>query len=263
MPRWCEDGTRRASDSFCEPAAWAGPFGEPLPEPRGPVRVQAFGAGDLAEVRKLVAVRARAAGLTASRARRPRAGGQRGGLEQHPPRRRRGHAPHLERGDTLLCEVQDRGRLRDPLAGRRRPDFTELGGQGLWITNQVCDLVQLRSFADGSAVRIHMRTRLTRATVRTRARAESEDQRLNRNLDQLLQELRVVLPGVQVLFAFLLAVPFSVALRRCRRLRARRLLRRAAALSARRSRCSWRRRSSIASSSGASRSATSSISEAP
>jgi uncharacterized protein involved in cysteine biosynthesis len=38
---------------------------------------------------------------------------------------------------------------------------------------------------------------------------ETEKQRLNRNLDQLLQELRVVLPGVQVLFAFLLAVPFS------------------------------------------------------
>ena len=38
---------------------------------------------------------------------------------------------------------------------------------------------------------------------------ETEDQRLNRNLEQLLQELRVVLPGVQVLFAFLLAVPFS------------------------------------------------------
>jgi O-antigen/teichoic acid export membrane protein len=39
--------------------------------------------------------------------------------------------------------------------------------------------------------------------------SESEDQRLNRNLDQVLQELRLVLPGVQVLFAFLLAVPFS------------------------------------------------------
>jgi hypothetical protein len=39
--------------------------------------------------------------------------------------------------------------------------------------------------------------------------SESEDQRLNRNLDQVLQELRIVLPGVQVLFAFLLAVPFS------------------------------------------------------
>ena len=43
----------------------------------------------------------------------------------------------------------------------------------------------------------------------TEPEPESEKQRLNRNLDQLLQELRVVLPGVQVLFAFLLAVPFS------------------------------------------------------
>jgi cation transport ATPase len=38
---------------------------------------------------------------------------------------------------------------------------------------------------------------------------ETEDQRLNRELDQLLQELRVAMPGVQVLFAFLLAVPFQ------------------------------------------------------
>jgi MFS family permease len=38
---------------------------------------------------------------------------------------------------------------------------------------------------------------------------ETDKDRLNRNLDQLLQELRVVIPGVQVLFAFLLAVPFS------------------------------------------------------
>lgn len=38
---------------------------------------------------------------------------------------------------------------------------------------------------------------------------ESAQERLNRNLDQLLQELRVALPGVQVLFAFLLVVPFN------------------------------------------------------
>ena len=40
-------------------------------------------------------------------------------------------------------------------------------------------------------------------------REETEDQRLDRNLGELLQELRVALPGVQVLFAFLLAVPFQ------------------------------------------------------
>lgn len=40
-------------------------------------------------------------------------------------------------------------------------------------------------------------------------RAESEYERLDRNLTELLQELRVALPGVQVLFAFLLTVPFT------------------------------------------------------
>lgn len=38
---------------------------------------------------------------------------------------------------------------------------------------------------------------------------ETERERLERNLDQLLQGLRVALPGVQVLFAFMLTVPFS------------------------------------------------------
>jgi hypothetical protein len=40
-------------------------------------------------------------------------------------------------------------------------------------------------------------------------RDETEGERLDRNLAELLQELRVALPGVQVLFAFLLAVPFQ------------------------------------------------------
>jgi O-antigen/teichoic acid export membrane protein len=40
-------------------------------------------------------------------------------------------------------------------------------------------------------------------------RVESEQERLDRELDQLLTELRVAMPGVQVLFAFLLAVPFQ------------------------------------------------------
>jgi hypothetical protein len=38
---------------------------------------------------------------------------------------------------------------------------------------------------------------------------ESNEDRHNRELIELLNELRVALPGVQVLFAFLLAVPFA------------------------------------------------------
>jgi hypothetical protein len=40
-------------------------------------------------------------------------------------------------------------------------------------------------------------------------RQETEQERVDRNLEELLGELRVALPGVQVLFAFLLVVPFS------------------------------------------------------
>ena len=153
-----QDGTRRPSHAFCDFAA-AALFAEPLPEPRGPVAGRAFGAGELAAVREFVSRRARAAGLSASRcddlvlaanevaSNSVRHGGGRGDL-----RIWREH-------ETLLCEVRDGGRLDDPLAGRRRPDLMEIGGHGLWIANQVCDLVQLRSFPEGSAVRIHMRTR--------------------------------------------------------------------------------------------------------
>ncbi len=42
---------------------------------------------------------------------------------------------------------------------------------------------------------------------------ETEKERLDRNLMELLGELRVALPGVQVLFAFLLAVPFQARFR--------------------------------------------------
>ena len=40
-------------------------------------------------------------------------------------------------------------------------------------------------------------------------RNETPDERADRNMNELLQELRVAIPGVQVLFAFLLAVPFQ------------------------------------------------------
>jgi hypothetical protein len=40
-------------------------------------------------------------------------------------------------------------------------------------------------------------------------RNKEDQERLNRQMTELLNELRVAMPGVQVLFAFLLAVPFQ------------------------------------------------------
>jgi hypothetical protein len=45
--------------------------------------------------------------------------------------------------------------------------------------------------------------------VSERQTGEDKEERLNRELIEFLNELRVVLPGVQVLFAFLLTVPFT------------------------------------------------------
>ena len=59
---------------------------------------------------------------------------------------------------AVICEVRDGGRIDDPLVGRRRPAATARGGRGLWLVNQVCDLVQIRSTPDGNVVRLHMRS---------------------------------------------------------------------------------------------------------
>jgi anti-sigma regulatory factor (Ser/Thr protein kinase) len=54
----------------------------------------------------------------------------------------------------LLIEIQDGGRIEEPLAGRVRPLTTQQGGRGLWMANQLCDLVQIRSGKDGTTVRL-------------------------------------------------------------------------------------------------------------
>jgi anti-sigma regulatory factor (Ser/Thr protein kinase) len=61
-----------------------------------------------------------------------------------------------EENGSFLCEVRDDGRIGDPLAGRDRPQDVRGGGRGLWIVNQVFDLVQVRSSRAGNVVRLHM-----------------------------------------------------------------------------------------------------------
>jgi anti-sigma regulatory factor (Ser/Thr protein kinase) len=58
---------------------------------------------------------------------------------------------------TLLTEVEDEGRIEEEqLVGRLRPGIRQEGGRGLWLTNQLCDLVQIRSGDAGTRVRLHV-----------------------------------------------------------------------------------------------------------
>jgi anti-sigma regulatory factor (Ser/Thr protein kinase) len=56
----------------------------------------------------------------------------------------------------ILCQIRDQGWITDPLAGRARRPPDERG-HGLWVVNQVCDLVELRTGQAGTTVRLHMR----------------------------------------------------------------------------------------------------------
>jgi anti-sigma regulatory factor (Ser/Thr protein kinase) len=136
--------------------AFAAPFAAPLPSPPPDavelqISVEALGA-----MRHFVAERATALGLAAARefdfvlAVNEIATNS---LEH-------GAGPVTlalwRNGSGVVCELRDRGRFDDPLAGRRTPTTDDPRGRGLWIANQLCDLVQIRSSALGTTVRVHV-----------------------------------------------------------------------------------------------------------
>jgi anti-sigma regulatory factor (Ser/Thr protein kinase) len=57
----------------------------------------------------------------------------------------------------MLCQIDDCGFISDPLAGYFRPTGDGAGKQGLWLVNQICDLVELRTAETGTSIRLHMR----------------------------------------------------------------------------------------------------------
>jgi anti-sigma regulatory factor (Ser/Thr protein kinase) len=144
-----------ASAEYPGEEAHAEPYARPLPPPPDAAVPLRFDGATLADVRSLVSRYAHAAGmqpggaadlaLTANElaANSVRHGGGSGTL-----------LLWSENG-SVVCEVRDRGRIRDPLAGRVRPSWSKEGGRGLWMANQLCDLVQIRDVPGGTTVRVH------------------------------------------------------------------------------------------------------------
>lgn len=56
--------------------------------------------------------------------------------------------------DAFVVEVQDEGRIDDPLVGRDMLPGLAENGRGIWMANQLCDLVQVRSGPSGTVVRL-------------------------------------------------------------------------------------------------------------
>lgn len=57
---------------------------------------------------------------------------------------------------AVICEIRDTGYIADAFAGRRPPHDGSDHGRGLWMANELCDLVQLRSTTAGTTIRVHV-----------------------------------------------------------------------------------------------------------
>jgi anti-sigma regulatory factor (Ser/Thr protein kinase) len=146
----------RTSASFDREVVERGFLEEPLPEPPASARAIAFDVETLPAVRAAVRRYAHEAGLAqAPTDRLVLASGE---LTSNSVRHGGGGGTmRLWRDDgSLVCEITDHGRIDDPLLDRRRPERDQLGGWGLWIANQACDLLQLRSLPGGTVARLHV-----------------------------------------------------------------------------------------------------------
>jgi len=152
-----QHGNARTSPDFRGIEASGAPFDPPLPAPGTGALQLEFGPDGVAAVRRLAARLAVEAGVDASRAadftlavhevaaNSIRHGG--GG----------GRVLAWRQTDRIVCEIQDRGRYMHALADRERPRPDRGAPRGLWLANQLCDLVQIRTFPSGTAVRLHLR----------------------------------------------------------------------------------------------------------
>jgi anti-sigma regulatory factor (Ser/Thr protein kinase) len=150
-----ESGLARSSASFGGVHAFS-TLDAPLDPAPATARSLAFGWGSLRELRSIAAMEAARAGMLSARIAdlvlavnevATNSLGHGGG----------GGRLRIWRGaGGVVCEVSDTGRLDRPLVDRRRPGADAGDSRGLWLANQLCDLVQLRSSAAGTIVRLHM-----------------------------------------------------------------------------------------------------------
>jgi anti-sigma regulatory factor (Ser/Thr protein kinase) len=156
-PVLIRDGHRRASSSYDPQLLVPAEYDRPLGDPPPGAAVLAY-RDDLAQVRAFTARRAQQAGLPDRRVQ---------DLVIAVAELAANTLVHTSGAGTLgiwattnevICQVQDGGRIKDPLTGRLRPGPADLGGgRGLWVAHQVCDLVEIRTGGNGTQIRLHMR----------------------------------------------------------------------------------------------------------
>ena len=167
-PAWVEDAYKThpvmldatrsfESAAYDDPVATAAGFNQPLPDPPANAATLAIARQALPAVRPFVTEHASRAGLAPERiadltvavselaANAVEHGGGTGALAVWPD------------ADQLVCQLTDGGYLSDPLAGRIPvPAHGPIGGRGLLLVHQLCDLVRVHTTPAGTTTRIYL-----------------------------------------------------------------------------------------------------------
>jgi anti-sigma regulatory factor (Ser/Thr protein kinase) len=145
--------TRLSSDAYAHGGHVAA-FAEGLPEPGDTVLRGVYGPGDVPATRRTVAQWARSCGLPEKHVEALELAASE--LATNSIRHGGGTGTVAMWLDHTAAVVQftDAGTVTDPLIGRLSPPLDQEGGRGLYLVNQLCDLVQVRSSDRGTTVRV-------------------------------------------------------------------------------------------------------------
>jgi anti-sigma regulatory factor (Ser/Thr protein kinase) len=156
-PFLCGDGSQAMSAHYVGTEVIRSPFSAPLPDPPSSCTALDFQRGSLIGLRRLVLRQARRAGLGEMRAADAVTAVNEVASNSLRHAGGSGRLRIWLTDTTFICEVRDDGQIDEPLVGRTRPPLGTSGGRGLWMVNQLCELVQVRSAAAGTTVRMHVR----------------------------------------------------------------------------------------------------------
>lgn len=129
-------------------------FAAALPRPTEGVIRGRYADGDVHAVRRTVASFARTSGATEEQAEALELAASELATNSLRHGGGAGTVAMWLQPDALIVEFTDRGHITEPLTGRFVPAPDQFGGRGLYLVNQLCDLVQVRSSPAGTTVRL-------------------------------------------------------------------------------------------------------------
>lgn len=145
----------RGSTSYGGAYHVAAMFGRELPGPVGPVRNLVVTGNNGPEIAGWTRRWAEGSGLSSERAGRLASAMRSISLACANRPGRSEILRMWQDGPALICQIHDIGHVQDPMIGRRADDGASERATAIRLANQLCDLVQVRSGAAGTTIRVH------------------------------------------------------------------------------------------------------------